>query len=140
MSAGARWLWPMALTGGWLGGQHGGMRSAVGVYCVIVGAFMVVWWIIDIRRGALMRPDRSRPEIMLHLAAELVTAALLVAGGALLSPGGNTGVALVGLGALLYTVINSPGYFLARRERAPVIMFAVLFALTATAIGGLLAT
>ena len=106
---------------------------------VIVGAFMVVWWISDIRRGALMRPDRSRPEIMLHLAAELVTAALLAAWGGLLLAGGTAGVALAGLGALGYTVIASPGYFLARRERAPVIMFAVLFALTATAIGGLLA-
>ena len=110
----------------------------MGVYCVITGAFMVVWWVIGIGRGALRRPDRSRPQIMLHLAAELVTAALLVAGGALLSPGGNTGVALVGLGALLYTVIASPGYFLARRERAPIVMFAVLLVLTAVAIGGLL--
>ena len=73
----------MALTGGGLGGQPGGMRSCVGVYCVITGAFMVVWWVIGIRRGALMRPDRSRPEIMLHLAAELVRAALPLAGGAL---------------------------------------------------------
>ena len=128
----------MTLTSVWLAGQHGDMRSGVGVYCVITGVFMVVWWTADIRRGVLMRPDRSRPEIMLHLAAELVTAALLVAGGALLSPGGNTGVALVGLGALLYTVINSPGYFLARRERAPVVMFAVLLVLTAVAISMLL--
>ena len=68
---------------------------------------MAAWWAVDIRRGALAR-DRARPEIILHLAAELVTAALLVAGGAVLVAGGITGVALAGLGMLLYTVIASP--------------------------------
>ena len=43
-------------------------------------------------------------------------------------------MALVGLGMLLYTVIQSPGYFLARHERAPVVMFAVLALLTIAAI------
>ncbi len=128
----------MALTGGWLAGQHGAMRSAIGVYCVATGVLMVIWWIISIRGGALRRPDRSQPEILLHVAAELVTAGLLAAGGGLLLAGGTAGVALVGLGALLYSVINSPPYFLARREWAPVIMFAVLLALTAVAISGLL--
>jgi len=113
------------------------MRSAVGVYCVATGVVMVAWWIISIRGGALRLPDRSRPEIGLHLAAELVTAALLAGGGGLLLAGGSAGVALAGLGALLYTVIASPGYFLARRERAPAIMFTVLLAATAAAITGL---
>ena len=42
---------------------------------------MLAWWAVEINKGALARPDRSRPEIVLHLAAELVTAGLLVAGG-----------------------------------------------------------
>jgi hypothetical protein len=40
---------------------------------------------------------------------------------------------------LLYTVIQSPGYFLTRGERAPAVMFAVLVALTLVAIVALLA-
>lgn len=60
------------------------------------------------RRAAT--PDRTRPEIVVHLAAESVTAALLAAGG-------STGIALAGLGMLLYSVIASPGYFAARHER-----------------------
>ena len=92
----------------------------------------------NIRRGALARPDRARPEIILHLAAELVTAALLVAGGAVLLAGGITGVALAGLGMLLYTVIASPGYFIARHQWAPAAMFAVLAILSAAAIAWLL--
>jgi hypothetical protein len=45
----------------------------------------------------------------------------------------NAAVA-AGLGMLLYTVIASPGYFLARRELPVVGMFDVLAALTAIAL------
>jgi hypothetical protein len=110
------------------------MRSGAGIYCAVMGVFMVVWWALDISRGALARPDRSRPEIVLHLAAELVTAGLLVAGGALLIAEGISSLALAGLGMLLYTVIASPGYFIARHEWPPAAMFAVLIVLTIAAI------
>ncbi|GEM_PF-6815152 len=53
---------------------------------------------------------------------------------------GMAGLALAGLGMLLYTVIASPGYFIARHQRAPAVMFAVLAVLTAAATVGLLAT
>jgi hypothetical protein len=115
------------------------MRSAAGIYCLVVGVLMATWWAVDIRRGALARPDRTRPEIVLHLAAEVVTAALLAVGGPVLIAGGTSGVALAGLGMLLYTVIASPGYFIARHQRAPVLMFAVLAVLTVVAIAWLLA-
>lgn len=74
------------------------MRFGAGIYCLAVGVLMVAWWMVDIRRGALARPGRSRPEMVLHLAAELVTAGLLAAGGALLIAVGATGLALAGLG------------------------------------------
>ena len=115
------------------------MRSGSGVYCVVVGVVMAVWWAVDVRRSALARPDRARPEIVLHLAAELVTAGVLAAGGALLIAGESTGLALAGLGMPLYTVIASPGYFVARREWAPVVIFAILAVLTAAAIVAVLA-
>ena len=110
------------------------MPVAVASYCLAVAAFMVLWWGLEIRNGALHRPDRSRGEIALHLAAEVVTALLLAVGGLILARGGQRWLALVGLGMLLYTVIQSPGYFVARHERAPVVMFAVLALLTIAAI------
>lgn len=100
---------------------------------------MLAWWAVDIRRGALARPDRARPEIILHLVAETVTAALLAAGGAVLIAGGTTGLALAGLGMLLYTVIASPGYFIARHEWLSAVVFAVLAVFTIAAITGVLA-
>jgi hypothetical protein len=68
--------------------------------------------------------------------ARPVTAGLLAAGGVLLIAAGSTGLALTGLGILLYTVIASPGYFIARHEWAPPAMFAVLAVLAIAAIAG----
>lgn len=120
-------------------GHCGGVHVAVGSYCVAVAAFMALWWGVEIRKGALDRPDRSRAEIALHLAAELVTALLLAVGGIVLVRAGTPSLALVGLGMLLYTVVQSPGYFAARREVAPVVMFAVLAGLTIAAISAIVA-
>jgi hypothetical protein len=108
------------------------MDTVVAVYCVAVGASMVLWWAVELRNGVLDRGDRSRPEIALHVVAELVTAVVLVVGGIIVSTGGSPDVAFVGLGLLLYAVIQSPGYFLERGERPMVAVFAVL-ALTTTA-------
>ena len=110
------------------------MPIAIASYCIAVALFMVGLWGLAIRGGALSRPDRSRGEIALHLTAELATAVILAVGGAALARGGTRWLALVGLGMLLYTVIQSPGYFVARKEWPPVVMFAVLAVLTTLAI------
>jgi len=116
------------------------VRTVVAWYAVVVGLLMTGWWAIDLRAGALDRPDRTRAELGLHLVAEFLTAAALLVGGVLVLVRATTGVVLVALGMLLYTVIQSPGYFLARREREPAVMFAVLVVTTLVAIGVLLAT
>ena len=82
--------------------------------------------------------DRTHGELALHLAAEFVTAGLLIASGSAWlavgppPPPADAWVA-AGLGMLLYTVIASPGYFLARRDLPAVGMFGVA-ALTVTAL------
>lgn len=70
----------------------------------------------------------------------LLTAAALLLGGLWLITAGQEGLALVGLGMLLYTVVVSPGYFMARHEVAPAAMFAVLTVMTLCAVTLLLAT
>ena len=114
------------------------MDTVVAVYCVTVGASMAVWWAVELRNGVLHRGDRSRPEITLHVVAELVTAVVLVAGGVVILTDGAPSLAFVGLGLLLYAVIQSPGYFLERGERAMVWMFAALVVVTSLAIVALL--
>jgi hypothetical protein len=115
------------------------VSTLVGWYVVAVGVAIGGWWAVEVRAGVLDRPDRTRAELGLHLAAELLTALVLLTGGFLLLTGRTPAVAMVGLGMLLYTTIQSPGYFLARGERGPVAMFGVLVATTATAIGLVLA-
>jgi hypothetical protein len=72
---------------------------------------------------------------------ELLTANVVLACGALLlaAGAGTASFTAAGLGVLLYTVIQSPGYFIARRELGAVVMFAVLVALTIGALVILLA-
>jgi hypothetical protein len=110
------------------------VTTVVGWYAIVVGGLMIGWWAVELRGGALQRPDRSPSEVGLHLLAELLTAGLLVAGGIVLLAGGASSVALIALGMLLYTVIQSPGYFLSRREHPPVVMFGVLAVLTVAAL------
>jgi hypothetical protein len=114
------------------------MITAVAIYCIAVGLLMFGWWAVEVRGGVLRRPDRQPVEIALHGTAELVTAASLLLGGALLLAAGAASFTLAALGMLLYTLIQSPGYFIARREIAPVVMFAALVALTIAALGILL--
>lgn len=116
------------------------MTAVIAGYSIVVGVLMGVWWAIEIRSGALSRPDRSRAEISLHVSAELLTAALLVVGGVILFVSGVHDLVFVGLGMLLYTVLASPGYFLARRQTAPVAMFAGLAVLTIAVLVGALVT
>jgi hypothetical protein len=113
------------------------MVTTVGWYALLVGVLMAGWWAVELRAGALDRPDRTRAELGLHLTAELLTAGLLVVGGATLLAIGEPYLVTIGLGMLLYTAIQSPGYFLARGEREPVAMFAVLVATTVVALTSL---
>jgi hypothetical protein len=116
------------------------VRAVVGGYAILVGIAMGAWWVVELRGGVLDRPDRTRAELGLHLLAELLTAATLLVGGTLLLAGRAPAVALVGLGMLLYTTIQSPGYFLARGEPGPVAMFGILVATTVVAMALLLAS
>ena len=112
------------------------MKIAVDRYCIAVGVLMAAWWANDLRLGAWNRDDRTHGELALHLAAESVTAGLLIASGAASLAVGSAADVWVaaGLGMLLYTVIQSSGYFLARRGLPAVAMFGVLAALTVTAL------
>ena len=109
------------------------MITVISVYCIVVGLAMAAMWATDLRRGAWSRGDRSHAELALHLGAEFITAAWLIGGAAALFTFGRRAapVIAVGMGMMLYTVVVSPGYFIARRELPAVGMFAALTLLTA---------
>lgn len=103
----------------------------IGVGVAIVG----LWTMLLATRQVPQIPAGNR-DIWFHLTAELLTAALLIAAGAWLLSTGTDAARLLSafaLGALLYTTINSPGYYADRGEWPTVAMFAVLMAGTAAA-------
>lgn len=104
-------------------------------YALVVAVVIVGLWIMSFATGGV--PERrTRPrEIALHVAAELMMAATLAAGGLLTLGGTGIGpiVLLVAFGMTLYSIVNSSGYYLERRELPPTVMFLVLFVLTLAA-------
>ena len=101
-------------------------RSLVGWTLLIVGVLMAAQWLFFLATGSVAELQSAPRAIAFHLAAESVTAVLLVvAGVGLVRGGGGVGesVGLIASGALLYTVINSAGYFAERGEWAMVAMF-----------------
>ena len=107
------------------------------IFATIVGILMVGQWTLTILRRGVPGPDagyaagRGHMEMRFHWAAEFVTALALVAGGLGLLAGWAWALPpyLVATGMLIYTVINSPGYFAQQGQWAPVAIFCLLFAL-----------
>ncbi len=115
------------------------MNVFIAAYAVAIGFLMIGFW------GFLVATHRaeldSRPwDMRLHLAAEFLTAVLLIASGVGvgLGFGGAAMLAPVALGMLLYSVVNSPGFYAGKRDWPMVAMFAILAVLTTAAILGLL--
>ena len=98
-------------------------------YGILVGLLMIAQWTVSILAGSVPEFQIAPWEIAFHLAAEISTAALLIAGGiaALKSIRRARQVLLVGLGMVIYSEIVSPGYFAQLGQWAFVAMFAVLF-------------
>lgn len=117
------------------------VSGLVALYSIGIGLFMTGFWayLFVARR---VEGHQNPVELAYHVAAELLTAALLVASGIGLLSEADWAMALsfLALGMLLYTVIASPGFYAARRERAMVTMFIVLVILTILAIIALLLT
>lgn len=100
---------------------------------------MTGFWAVLVVKGKAEL--RERPwDMAFHLAAEFGTAGLLFVAAvwALLGASWAGTLMLVGLGMLLYTVVNSPGFYAGRKEWPMVGMFGVLSALTVAAILALL--
>lgn len=112
------------------------------IFAMSVGALMIVAWVNTLIRLQVSRPEqdaisgRGAAEMTFHWIAEGATAAALIAAGLgmLLGWGSAAKLYLVSIGALIYTVINSPGFFAQRKQWVPVALFAVLLVLAAVSI------
>lgn len=107
---------------------------------LFVGILMIGQWLFFLGTGQVPELQAAPVVIAFHLVAELLTALVLLAAGAglLLRWRWALPTALVGFGMLLYTVINSAGFFAQQEVWALVLMFALLLVLTMISIGRLL--
>jgi len=107
----------------------------VPTYSVLIGIFMIGFWIFAIRSGIV--PEEEKPwGIRFHLLSEFTTATLLMISGiaSVLLIEWAKSISLLALGMLLYIVIYSPGYYLQKKNKLMVIMFISLIVLTVLAI------
>ena len=107
------------------------IKKAAAIYSILVGISMFAMWFMFYAVGGIPELATEPARILLHIAAELATAAALLVGGWGLLTQKKWGhqIYLLATGALLYTMIQSPGYFLQNGELGFVAMFAVLFIL-----------
>jgi hypothetical protein len=112
------------------------------IFAIVIGVMMIAQWTIMIAKKRVPSPEddatagRGLIEMRFHWAAEFLTAALLIATGITLLLGFEwaTNIYLISTGMLLYTVINSPGYFAQQRKWPMVSVFTLIFALAIVSI------
>lgn len=96
---------------------------------ITAGVAMIgLWSVLLVGRQVPEVPAGDRA-IWFHLAAEILTASLLVTAGVWLLVGGSDmaeALSALALGALLYTAVNSAGYYADRDDWRTVGMFSVL--------------
>jgi hypothetical protein len=102
------------------------------------GASIALLWIVIIATGRLPAVAAGRADFAWHVAAELVTAAVLLIGGIGLlieAAWGRTAIA-VGLGTLLYAITESAGHYLKTGNRwlAVAVLSGWPFAIAAAAV------
>ncbi len=102
-----------------------------GWFGVFVGLLMVTMWVFFLVSGQVPELETEPLSIYFHLAAEFATALLLLIGGIglLKKFPWTVNVYLVATGMLIYTVINSPGYYAQQGEWTFVTMFTIILLL-----------
>ena len=102
-------------------------------FAITVGLMMLAQWAVTLARKRVPGKDegisgRGSREMLFHWAAESLSSIALVFSGITLLQGWSWArdVYFVAIGMLIYTVINSSGWFAERREWAMVGVFAVL--------------
>jgi hypothetical protein len=100
----------------------------LGWFQLLSGAAMIGLWTLLLATGQVPELEAGQRDILFHLLAELLAAtALLVAGSAVLRRHERgTTLSAFALGALLYTSVNSSGYYAETGDWAAVGMFGVL--------------
>jgi hypothetical protein len=108
------------------------MRTIIAVYSITVGIVMLALWAWFWATGAIPEMTTKPWEIAMHLTAEFTTAGLLIASGIglLLETQWAMQVNVFASGMLVYSLIQSPGYYLQKNAMVYVVLFAAAFLIT----------
>jgi hypothetical protein len=106
--------------------------TLVALYAMAVGLLMIAQWTFTLVKQQAPEFKTEPVRIGLHITAEFATALVLILSGIglLTQSAWGTTLYMLGAGMLIYTLIQSPGYYAQKRVWLPVAMFAVLMILT----------
>ena len=107
-----------------------------GWFAIIVGVSMALQWAAFLATGNVPELQSEPLRIAFHLAAEFLTAGLLVISGIglLMRKSWSRGAFFFSSGMLLYTAVASPGYFAQKGQWPFLVIFGVILTLTGAAV------
>jgi hypothetical protein len=113
-----------------------------GIFGITAGISILIQWLFFLLTAQVPELETAPLEIVFHLAAEFMTAIVMIAGGTAVLKGKPWAprVYYLASGMLIYTVINSEGYFMQLGQWLMVSMFALLLLLTVVSIGKVVRT
>jgi hypothetical protein len=108
------------------------MLKISGIYQLVIGLGMVGIWILHFLNGEVPELQTEPIRIAMHLLAEVATGTILLVSGCFILFKGRKKSLLFNLsfGALLYSLIASPGYFAQMGQWGVTGMFLLLLATT----------
>ena len=104
--------------------------SFAAYYSIGLGVLMIIQWIFFILTGSVPDFSVTPVEISVHIFIEILTAVVLIIGGRKTLKKNSIKLNLVGLGMVIYAMINASGYFAQSNQWIFVAMFAVLLLLS----------
>ncbi len=109
------------------------LRKTIAVYSIIVGIAMLGIWVLQLLTGQATELETEPIRITLAIAADWLTAIMLLVSGAglLRQKYWAIKLSLFSLGMLVYSVVVSAGYFGQLGNLAFIALFAILFIMNA---------
>ena len=104
-----------------------------GLFQTLIGVEILAIWSLILIQGEVPELEAEPWKIVMHILAELFTGSiLLISGLNILIRAKKLRIFHLSMGALIYTLIASPGYYAHQEQWAMVAMFAVLLLSTIT--------
>jgi len=107
------------------------IKKYASIYSLFIGISMIVMWTMFYINGQILELSSEPIRIGMHLTAEFTTAVMLIIGGIGLLNDWSKAIDIYqfSMGMLIYTLIQSPGYFAQQGDFSFVGMFGIFMLL-----------